>query len=137
MQAWTGRKLKDFKDEIMGGMANLLNEQQTKQPAPQQQFQQPTVEQSDPEPDTEYGVTKDWIHWDDRQKKRNAVTVQQQADQAYFGTVESPQVRHSDDAMHEAVKLEMKNLGDMTHSIGLARSNIRVTRYEQKSNRRL
>lgn len=112
MQAWTGRKLKDFKDEIMGGMANLLNEQHAKQPVPQQQVQQPAVAQSDPEPDTEYGVTKDWIQWNDRQKSLNAVNVQQQADQAYFGTIESPQVRHSDDAIHEAVKLEMKTSGN-------------------------
>ena len=74
MQAWTGRKLKDFKDEIMGGMANLLNEQQPQQPVPQQQFQQP-VENGDPEPDYDLDG-KSWIQWNDRQKTRNAFNAQ-------------------------------------------------------------
>jgi len=108
LQAWQGRKFKDFKDEMMEGMATLLNDRQV-QPTPAPQIDndpEPEIDGYDPE------SIKSWNRWEMRRNQRDALTQQSQADNAYFTTLESPQVRHEDESVHNAVKAELVAMGN-------------------------
>ena len=101
-QSWQGRREKDFKDEIFGGMANLLNQQQ---PQPQPDF---SGMNDDPEPDPDVDV-KSWIRWDQRQQQQQFTTVQQTNERTYQSVLNSPQIRHQDEEVHNAAMNEIKN----------------------------
>uniref|UniRef100_A0A6M3LHV9 Uncharacterized protein n=1 Tax=viral metagenome TaxID=1070528 RepID=A0A6M3LHV9_9ZZZZ len=103
LQSWQGRREKEQEDKLYGRIAELFNKQQR---VPVQQPYQP----EDPEPDPDLDV-RQWYDWRQRQDRVRAVTQQQAADQAYFGTINT--VRHSDDAIHEATLKEIQHNQNM------------------------
>lgn len=104
LQSWQGRREKEQEDRLYGKIAELFIQQA--QPPVQQPAYQPTVD--DPEPDPDLDV-KGWIRWDQRQQQMQQAVNQQFADQAYFGTINSPNVKHPDPATHEAAMKEIQH----------------------------
>jgi len=101
LQSWEGRKLKEFKDEIFGGIAGLLNQQQ-----PQQPVQQQMVEESEPDPDLDI---RSWYDWRKRKDQQETISAQKGAEQAYFSALNSSTVKHTDPQIHEAVMKEIQH----------------------------
>jgi len=99
LQSWEGRKLKEFKDEIFGGIAGLLNQQQ-------QPVQQTVVEETEPDPDIDI---RTWYEWRKRKDQQETMSAQKGAEQAYFSALNSPTVKHSDQQIHEAVMKEIQH----------------------------
>ena len=109
LQAWMGRKLKEGLEErderLFGKIADLLNTQQ--QPAfQQQQPQQPYVD-TDPEPDPDVDV-RAWYDWRKRQDIQQEQQAIQFSDNAYFQTLNDPNIKHPEEKVHKAILEHMQ-----------------------------
>ena len=114
LQAWMGRKLKEGLEErderLFGKIADLLNTQQQQPAFQQQQPQQPYVD-TDPEPDPDVDV-RSWYEWRTRQDKIQEQQARQFSDNAYFQTLNDPNIKHPDEKVHKAILDHMqKNQG--------------------------